>query len=76
MFDRVNAPFAKITYFDLHLLPLWSSLSDLSEGLSSGLQSSFFTPPKNLTHTLNVVHLFLVDLLIDAAYIKGLFLDD
>ena len=38
--------------------------------------SPHFAPPQKTTHTLNVVHLFLVDLLIDAAYIKGLFLDD
>ena len=41
VFDCMNSPFTKITYINLPPLPLWSSLSELSEVLSSGLQSSF-----------------------------------
>ena len=36
-----NSPFAKTLYIYLPPLSLWSSLSELSEVLSPGLQSSF-----------------------------------
>ena len=37
--DGMYTPFAKITYI-LSPLPLWSSFSELSEGLAPRLQSS------------------------------------
>ena len=40
-FMILNSPFTKILYIDFPPLPLWSSLSELSEMLPPGLQSSF-----------------------------------
>ena len=37
----LNSPFPKTLYIDFPPLPLWSSLSELSEMLPPGLQSSF-----------------------------------
>ena len=59
----LNSPFTKSLYVDFPPLLLWSSLSELSEMLPPRLQSSF-CPKENLTHNSQVVHLFLVDILI------------
>ena len=56
----LNSPFTKTLYMDLPPLLLCSHLSELSETLSPGLQSSFH-PPKNLPHNSQVVYQFLVD---------------
>ena len=56
----LNSPFPKTLYVDFPPLPLWSSLSELSEMLPPGLQSSF-CPKENLTPNSQVVHLFLID---------------
>ena len=47
----LNSPFTKTLYIDFPLLPLWRSLSELSEMLPPRLQSSF-CPKQNLIHTL------------------------
>ena len=50
--------FTKITYIlSFPLVPLWSSLSELSEVLSPGLWSSF-CPKQNSTRSSHIVHLF------------------
>ena len=54
--DCQCASFTKITYVWPSPLPLWSSLSELSEVLSSGVQSSL-CPQENLTHNSHVAHL-------------------
>ena len=59
----LNSSFTKTLYIDLSPLPLWSSLSELSEMLPPGLQSSF-CPKYNLTCNSQVVYLFSVDSLI------------
>ena len=56
----LNSPFTKTLYIDSPPLPLWSSLSELSERLPPRLQSSF-CPKQNLPHNSQVVHLFSVD---------------
>ena len=57
----LNFPFTKTLYIHFPPLLLWSSLSELSEMLSPGLQSSF-CPKQNLTHNSQAVPLFLVNI--------------
>ena len=59
----LNSPFTKTLHIDFPPLPLWCSLSELSEMLPPKLQSSF-CPNYNLTRNSQVVHLFffLVDI--------------
>ena len=51
----MNSPFTKILFIKLPPLPLWSSLSELSEVLFPRLQTSF-CPQENLTGKSHVVH--------------------
>ena len=56
----LNSPFTKTLYIDFLPLPLWSSLSELSEMLPPGLQFSYFIQIKpNLQ--LSSCTSFLVD---------------
>ena len=55
----LNSPFTITLYIDFPPLPVWSSLSELSEMLPSELWSSS-CPQSNLTRNSQVVHLFLV----------------
>ena len=61
-------PFAKILYIDLPLLPLWSSVSELSEVLPPWLQSSF-SPNKTQLATLKLC-IFLVNTVMTYFYTK------
>ena len=63
----LNSPFTKTFYIDFPPLPLWSSLSELSEMLPPGLQSSFCPILHPSLTNAQVVHLFLVDNIINFA---------
>ena len=57
----LNSPFTKTLYIDFRPLPFWSSLSELSEMLPPGLQSSFCPQIKLNSQFSSCTSYFLVN---------------